>query len=141
MELFLQEEDIWSTTFSIIPASRTMQAPTTASYSESPANYARRRSRFFAGFRDYPLVTGNATISVKVRAFTGVNVPAASTLEVPFGCFLVAEMVEDKVFGDPASVGPYARAGALTKMGAKELGLSIDGRDQIEVVSSGWLPE
>ena len=60
--------------------------------------------------------------------------------EFPFTCNVVAEMVEDRVYGDVVNPSPAGRSGAGVKVTTKELGLSVEGREQVELVSSRWTP-
>jgi hypothetical protein len=139
--LFLQEDQIWSATFNLFPASYSLDilggSPLNSTRIKLPGVYERRRSRWFAGLRDYPLVTGTTFVSVQVGAFSTFSANAESPLwEIPITCNVIAEMVEDKVFGDPVNPSPAARGGATVKVTARELGTSWEGIPQLQVVSA-----
>jgi len=143
-KLLLTAEDgeLDAMTFSILPTmpgeDLGLGAPGTGYSAEVPTSYARRKSRQFSGLRDYPVVSDSAVVRVDASAFTtaawagviGLN------LDIPFTCNLVAEIVEDRVYGNIVNPSPAARAGAVVKVGAKELGLNSEGRDQLQVVSA-----
>ena len=137
--LFLQLEDMDAQTFAVLPdyeAFYLTSGGAVGSQRENPYNYIARRSRFFPGLRDYPVVFGTANITLEVSAFI-----ANSTLldvEIPFTCYAVAELVEDYVFGDIVNPSPAGRAGANVKLGAKDMGVSIVGRRQYDLVSARY---
>lgn len=137
-ELFLQdrEQELPSGTFAIVPTSRTQSPNAGGFYAEVPYNYMRRRSRFFMGFRDYPVVSGTANVQILVRAFTTTANPGPGPVGVPFSCNLIAELVEDKVFGDVAIPSPPARPGAMVKVAARGRRLDRQGREYTELVTS-----
>ena len=146
-DLFVQPDEIWGAQFNIYPASiTTSNVGGGAMRAERPVTYQRRRARWFSGLRDYPVVTGTTNVQVVVQGFTRLPspfLPTANPLtnyQYPVTCNVVAEMVTDTVYGDPVNPGPAARAGALVKVGARELGLNIDGREQIELVSAAFEP-
>jgi len=162
-DLFLPDPvgEMASSTYNVLPSS-TMSAflpvgvvpASPIAPMETPYNYAARRNRWFAGFRDQPVISGTTRCMMVVRAFAqfranifpfapiagplGVSLGAANAndLEIPFTCNIIAEMVEDKVFGDPVNPSPAARAGAQLKLGAREIGTTVEGREIVEVVSS-----
>ena len=137
--LFLQRNQVAATEFAILPASRMIDTSGASTF-EPVTHYLRRRSRFFAGLRDYPVVTDNAAVSIVVNAFTNGTIAAPDPLRVPFTCNLVIEILEDRMIGDIVNPGPYARAGAVVKVGARELGLSTELRDRVQIVSSRYVP-
>lgn len=142
-QLFLQDplEEIAADTYSILPTSTTRSPNPTFPF-EAPYNYGRRRSRFFAGLRDYPVIKNNVEVFLTVRAFIKVPVPGIipPRLEIPFTANLIVDILEDKVFGDPVNPSPVSRAGATIKLGTRELGVSWEGHQQIEVVSPHYIP-
>lgn len=147
-QLFLQDplEQIAADTFSILPVSTTRSPLVPAGFRfEAPYNYKRRRSRFFSGMRDTPVVSNNVEILLTVHAFINIPIPsppvvAFPPLEIPFTANLIVDILEDKVFGDPRNPSPASRAGATVKVGVRELGLSWEQREQIEVVSPHFVP-
>lgn len=139
--LFLQPDQIWSAQFNVMPASFTQSplSPLGGMIAERPGAYQRRRGRWFAGLRDYPVVTGTTNVQVILQAFSVLPNPAApggADYEFPVTCNVIAEMVTDAVYGDPVNPSPAGRAGALVKVGTRELGINWEGRDQIELVSA-----
>ena len=143
-KLLLTAEDgeLDAMTFSILPnmpGENLAIGPFGTGYpAEVPTSYARRKSRQFSGLRDYPIVSDNAVVRLDAAAFTtpawiGV---AGNNLNVPFTCNLVAEIVEDRVYGNIVNPSPAARAGAVVKVGARELGRDSEGRDRLQVVSA-----
>lgn len=137
--LFVQLEDMDASTFQVLPDYQTSfitTATSIGSQRENPYNYLARRSRFFPGMRDYPVVFGTAHVTVQVSAFIG----RASLTEmiIPFSCFIVADLVEDYVFGDPLINSASSRAGANVKLGAKDLGMSRAGVHQYDLSSARY---
>jgi len=144
--LFIQPDQIWSAQFNVMPASFTQTAlsPFGGMRAERPGLYQRRRNRWFTGLRDYPVVTGTTNVQVIVRAFSTFPNPAAPggpDYEFPVTCNVVAEMMTDKVYGDSVNPSPASRAGALVKVGARELGTNLKGREEIELVSAFRRPD
>ena len=103
--------------------------------------YRRRYSRFFAGLRDNPVVGSSSQVRITVQYFSRVPIPAASSMRIPFSCNLVAEMVEDRVFGNPVVPSVSARRGAQVKASSAELGQTSEGRTQLQIRSSGYIPD
>jgi len=137
--LFLQLEDMDAQTFAVLPdyeAFYLTSGGAVGSQRENPYNYIARRSRFFPGLRDYPVVFGTANITLEIAAFIG-NATLLD-VEIPFTCYAVAELVEDYVFGDIVNPSPAGRAGANVKLGAKDMGVSIVGRRQFDLVSARY---
>jgi hypothetical protein len=90
-------------------------------------------------------VSNNVEILLTVHAFINIPIPsppvvAFPPLEIPFTANLIVDILEDKVFGDPRNPSPASRAGATVKVGVRELGLSWEQREQIEVVSPHFVP-
>ena len=103
---------------------------------ELPSTYARRKSRQFSGLRDNAIVSDNAVVRLDAFAFTTAGFAAsAQPMNVPFTCNLVAEIIEDKVYGNIVNPSPAARSGATVKVGMREMGMDSDGRDRAHVVS------
>lgn len=137
--LFLQLEDMDAQTFAVLPdyeAFYLTSGGAVGSQRENPYNYLARRSRFFPGLRDYPVVFGTANITLEVSAFIGNS--TLLDVEIPFTCYAVAELVEDYVFGDIVNPSPAGRAGANVKLGAKDMGVSIVGRRQFDLTSARY---
>ena len=144
--LFAQLEDMDASSFQLLPDYRTSgmtysPAGGTANggQRENPYNYLARRSRFFPGLRDYPVVFGTANVTIQVQAFIGQ--PLTVDMNIPFTCYVVADLVEDYVFGDPVNNSAPARAGANVKLGAKDLGISPAGRRQFDLQSARRPPK
>ena len=140
--LFVQLEDMDASTFQLLPDFRTDFLTTaggaSGSQRENPYNYLARRSRFFPGLRDYPVVFGTANVTMTVQAFIGQPMTGGVDMNIPFSCYVVADLVEDYVFGDPVINSPAARAGANIKLGAKDLGLSPAGIRQYDLQSARY---
>jgi hypothetical protein len=140
--LFVQLEDMDASTFQLLPDFRTDFLTTAAgsqgSQRENPYNYLARRSRFFPGLRDYPVVFGTANVTMTVQAFIGQPMTGGVNMNIPFSCYVVADLVEDYVFGDPVINSPAARAGANVKLGAKDMGLSPAGVRQYDLQSARY---
>ena len=144
--LFVQLEDMDASTFQLLPdyrsAGMTYAVPggtANGGQRENPYNYLARRSRFFPGLRDYPVVFGTANVTLQVQAFIGQ--PMTVDTNIPFTCYIVADLVEDYVFGDPVNNTVTARAGANVKLGAKDLGISPAGRRQFDLQSARRPPK
>jgi len=139
--LFVQIEDMDASTFQLLPDDRTdflATAGGSGSQRENPYNYLARRSRFFPGLRDYPVVFGTANVTMTVQAFIGQPMTGGVDMNIPFSCYVVADLVEDYVFGDPVINSPAARAGANVKLGAKDMGLSPAGVRQYDLQSARY---
>ena len=139
--LFVQLEDMDASTFQVLPDFRTdflTTAGGSGSQRENPYNYLARRSRFFPGLRDYPVVFGTANVTMTVQAFIGQPMTGGVDMNIPFSCYVVADLVEDYVFGDPVINSPAARAGANVKLGAKDMGLSPAGVRQYDLQSARY---
>ena len=139
--LFVQLEDMDASTFQVLPDFRTdflTTAGGSGSQRENPYNYLSRRSRFFPGLRDYPVVFGTANVTMTVQAFIGQPMTGGVDMNIPFSCYVVADLVEDYVFGDPVINSPAARAGANVKLGAKDMGLSPAGIRQYDLQSARY---
>ena len=139
--LFVQLEDMDASTFQVLPDFRTDFISTAAgsgSQRENPYNYLARRSRFFPGLRDYPVVFGTANVTMTVQAFIGQAMTGGVDLNIPFSCYVVADLVENYVFGDPVINSAPARAGANVKLGAKDMGLSPAGVRQYDLQSARY---
>jgi hypothetical protein len=136
--LMVQLEDMDASTFQLLPDYRSSLmfygAATTGGQRENPYNYLARRSRFFPGLRDYPVVFGTANVTIQVQAF--ISQPMTVDTNIPFTCYVVADLVEDYVYGDPVNNSAPARAGANVKLGAKDLGISPAGRRQFDLQSA-----
>jgi hypothetical protein len=134
------EFEMSAMTFDILPSDVARNSGLTSgpTYVELPFNYRRRMSRFFTGMRDQPLVDSNATIYIMVEAFWAR--PQASDVSVPFTLNAVIDFLEDKVYGDPKNPSPASRAGANVKLGTRELGISWEGRDQLELQNPVYVP-
>ena len=144
--LFVQLEDMDASSFQLLPDYRSAAmtysvggGTANGGQRENPYNYLARRSRFFPGLRDYPVVFGTANITLQVQAFIGQ--PLTTDMNIPFTCYVVADLVEDYVFGDPVNNSPPARAGANVKLGAKDLGISPAGRRQFDLQSARRPPK
>lgn len=138
--LFVQIEDMDASTFQLLPDDRTDFLTTvggSGSQRENPYNYLARRSRFFPGLRDYPVVFGTANVTMTVQAFIGQSM-AGPEMNIPFSCYVVADLIEDYVFGDPVVNSPASRAGANIKLGAKDMGLSPAGVRQYDLQSARY---
>lgn len=139
--LFVQLEDMDASTFQLLPDDRTdflTTAGGSGSQRENPYNYLARRSRFFPGLRDYPVVFGTANVTMTVQAFIGQAMTGGVEMNIPFSCYIVADLIEDYVFGDPVVNSPAARAGANIKLGAKDMGLSPAGVHQYDLQSARY---
>lgn len=121
------------------PGSLVPPFPSLTNFPETPANYARRASRFFTGLRDYPIVDSNTSVFVTVQAFRGGTSSDVDTI-VPFCVMGVFDYLEDKVYGDPKNPSPSSRAGANVKLGTRDLGLSYDGKEQFELQNPIYVP-
>lgn len=145
--LFAQLEDMDASTFQLLPDYRSSGMTyagggglfPTGGQRENPYNYLARRSRFFPGLRDYPVVFGTANVTLQVQAIIGQ--PLNVDVNIPFTCYIVADLVEDYVFGDPVNGSAPARAGANVKLGAKDLGISPAGRRQFDLQSARRPPK
>jgi hypothetical protein len=121
-----------------------------AFHQQAPYNYRARSKGFFAGLRTNPVMEGTAKLRMTVRAFTMVQTNdagvaatgflAGDSLEVPVSFNLVADILEDKVFGDPMVPSPASRAGAQVRLGLRELGRTTRGTDQVQMVNPGYRP-
>jgi hypothetical protein len=140
--LFLQQDQIWSATFDVFPSDFQWSGLTPSPLAgdmqmQLPSQYAQRRSRWFTGLRDFPIVTGTTFVSVEVTAYSILPTTAENPqYQIPVTCNVIGEMVEDRVFGDPVNPSPVARGGATVKVAAKEVGLGIEGQQQVEIVSA-----
>jgi len=136
--LLVQLEDMDASTFQLLPdyhSSFMRYSPVSSGgQRENPYNYLARRSRFFPGLRDYPVVFGTANVTIQVQAF--ISQPMTVDMNIPVTCYVVADLVEDYVFGDPVNNSAAARAGANIKLGAKDLGISPAGRRQFDLQSA-----
>ena len=141
--LMVQLEDMDASNFQLLPDYRSSLmfygAATTGGQRENPYNYLARRSRFFPGLRDYPVVFGTANVTLQVQAF--ISQPMTVDTNIPFTCYVVADLVEDYVYGDPVNNSAPARAGANLKLGAKDLGISPAGRRQFDLQSARRPPK
>jgi hypothetical protein len=146
-ELFVTEDvqAMDAATFAIFRSSaqgQTFGAGSTGPFAQVPSRTFRRRfSRFFAGFRDNPVVGSSSRVTVIVQYWVGAVLPAACSLGLPFSCNLVAEMIEDRVFGNPAVPSPAARKGAQVKLSATKLGQTMEGRSRLQIQSAGYIPD
>ena len=121
-----------------------------AHHQQAPYNYRSRSKGFFVGLRTNPVIGDSAKIRMVVRAFTYVQSNdtgtaatgflADDTMEVPVSFNLVADILEDKVFGDPLVPSPASRAGAQVRLGVRELGMTTSGVQQIQMVNPGYKP-
>lgn len=141
--LFLQEGQSWSAMYDIFPGGYSTNQLTIGGANSArlqlPGSYQRRRSRWFAGLRDYPLVTGTTFVSVQISAFSVLPTLVEDPIwDIPVTCNLVAEMVEDKVFGDVVSPSAGARGGATVKVAVREVGVNERGKEQLELVSARY---
>ena len=117
---------------------------------QAPYNFRARSKGFFMGLRTNPVMEGTAKLRMVVRAFTVVTTNDAGVaatgflagdyLEVPVSFNLVADILEDKVFGDPLVPSPASRAGAQVRLGLKELGRTTRGTEQVQMVNPGYRP-
>ena len=111
-------------------------------FAQVPSRTFRRRySRFFAGFRDNPVVGSSSRVTVTVQYWCATALPAACSLAMPFSCNLVAEMIEDRVFGNPAVPSASARKGAQVKLSATKLGQTSEGQKRLQIKSAGYIPD
>jgi hypothetical protein len=101
--------------------------------------YRRRYSRFFSGLRDNPVVGSSSQVSITVQYWMANPMPVGSSVTLPFSCNLVAEMVEDRVFGNPVVPSASARKGAQVKASTSEIGQTLQGKTQLQVRSSGYI--
>ena len=83
------------------------------------------------------MVFGTANVTMTVQAFIGQSM-AGVDMNIPFSCYIVADLIEDYVFGDPVVNSPASRAGANIKLGAKDLGLSPAGIRQYDLQSARY---
>jgi hypothetical protein len=92
-----------------------------------------------SGLRDYPVLDGNARVSISISAFaTGLIMAPGSdptSVDLPFTVHLIAEMLEDTVFGDVVTPSPAGRSGANVKLAANYVGISSGGKPQFHVVN------
>ena len=92
-----------------------------------------------SGLRDYPVLDGNARVSISISAFaTGLIVAHGITpvsVDLPFTVHLIAEMLQDTVFGDVVTPSPAGRSGANIKLAANYVGISSGGKPQFHVVN------
>ena len=140
--LFVQLEEMDASTFQMLPdftsSFITTAGGSVGSQRENPYNYLARRSRFFPGMRDYPVVFGTANVTLQVSAFMGHTSASMTDVIIPFSCYIVADLVEDYVFGDPVIGSASSRAGANVKLGAKDLGMSRAGVHQYDISSARY---
>ena len=145
-ELFVTEDNqcLPAATFSIFKSSS--EGSTVAGgggvFTQVPSRtYRRRYSRFFSGLRDNPVVGSSSQVSITVQYWMANPMPVGSSVTLPFSCNLVAEMVEDRVFGNPVVPSASARKGAQVKASTAEIGQTIQGKTQLQVRSSGYIPD
>jgi hypothetical protein len=100
---------------------------------EHPYGYLKRRAAFFGGLRDYPTIDRTARVGLTVRAFTVAAPGAMGAIMVPFTACLVADILEDHVYGNLVNPSASGRPGAVVKVAAREEGLSWEGEDQVRV--------
>jgi hypothetical protein len=143
-QLFLQEtfQEINADTFSILPTSTTRANSGLLWNFETPYNYQRRRSRFFSGLRDTPVIQSNVEVLVTVNAFISTPVippafapPVGPPLEIPFTANLIVDILEDATFGNVRNPSAVSRAGATVQLSTRDIGITPSGREQVEVVS------
>ena len=147
-ELFVTEDvqAMDAATFAIFDSSsagRTFPgAGGSSPFAQVPSRTFRRRySRFFAGLRDNPVVGSSSRVTVTVQFWCSQPLPVGAALAMPFSCNLVAEMIEDRVFGNPAVPSASARKGAQVKLSATKLGQTSEGHERLQIKSAGYVPD
>tara|TARA_Y100000034_G_scaffold115525_1_gene152756 strand:- start:1716 stop:3104 length:1389 start_codon:yes stop_codon:yes gene_type:complete len=146
-ELFVTEDvqAMDAATFAIFRSSaqgQTFGLGGSGPFAQVPSRTFRRRfSRFFTGFQDNPVVGSSSRVTVTVQYWCSQALPAGCALALPFSCNLVAEMIEDRVFGNPAVPSASARKGAQVKLSATKLGQTSEGRERLQIQSSGYIPD
>ena len=135
-QLFItaEDEEMHADTFLMVPSLRTYLQDANRVI-ETPINYLKRRSRFFAGLRTYPIITDQARVFVTVNAFSS-NSNALGTMNLPVTCNLIVDILQDKIMGDLVNPSPASRAGAVMMAGAVDVGASVQGKQQLQLVSA-----
>ena len=142
--IFVQEDQVAAWDFTVLPAGYKLNS-TTLLGGGSMVDDALRYSQGlhwntqYAGLRNYPVVNDSSQVSVEVNVFTPIANAGANDVQIPFVCFLLAEIVEDDLIGDPAVLSPASRPGANMKLGAREV--DTDGvMTRYEIQSAGYWP-
>ncbi len=135
---FVQEDQIAAQEFTILPASyeyNSAKPIATSNNLDSAGRYTRglQWNTKYAGLRDYPVIGSSSTVSIEVHAFAPIINIAASDIQVPFTVNLLVEVLEDEMLGDINGPSPAARAGAVVKLGGKEI-----EPGHYEVISAGY---
>ena len=96
------------------------------------ANFKKNTGYKFIGLRDQPIVDTNTQVFVKVEGFIAnqptynggypANTPLPKIPPISLSINLVVDLLEDKIFGDPAVPSPASRPGANIKLGARRRG-------------------
>lgn len=107
---------------------------------ERPFNWDRRRSRFFVGLRDFPVMTTTAQAQMTLRAHMVSVVGGLFNVRVPITVNLVVDVLEDQVIGNPVVPSPASRAGAVMEVSARNQGRGTDRRTRLEIRSSRYAP-
>lgn len=148
--LFLagQNQQMAASTFAILPYDSSNGSGvifTVAGISSAPAKrsvWERRKSRFFSGLRDNPVVERNTNVAMFAQALLNPipAIPFPGRLCVPFSANLVAEILEDEVYGNPIVPSASARAGAQTKLSLKPGPPSSDLTPSLLLQSTRYIP-
>lgn len=96
------------------------------------ANFKKNTGYKFIGLRDQPIVDTNTQVFVKIEGFIAnqptynggypANTPLPKIPPISLSINLVVDLLEDKIFGDPAVPSPASRPGANIKLGARRRG-------------------
>jgi hypothetical protein len=96
------------------------------------SNFKNNSGYKFIGLRDQPIVDPNTQVFVKVEGFIAdqpgyngaypADTPLPKIPPVSLSINLVVDLLEDKIFGDPAIPSPASRPGANIKLGVERRG-------------------
>jgi hypothetical protein len=132
-----------ASTFAILPyngdlgsISGALVAPVKASI------WQQRRSRFFSGLRDNPVIEQTNAVTMFAQAMVDAipDMSFPNRMVIPFAANLVVEMLEDDVYGNPIVPSASARAGAQTKLSLRPIGRDRENRSEILVTSPRYIP-
>jgi hypothetical protein len=104
--------------------------------------WQQRRSRFFSGLRDNPVIEQTNSVTMFAQAMVDAipDMSFPNRMVIPFAADLVVEMLEDDVYGDPIVPSASARAGAQTKLSLRPIGRDRENRSEILVTSPRYIP-
>ena len=140
-ELLLPLNDLAADSFVLLRpqgGSAQCQAPGAYFYHvQAPYGWTYRQGALFMGLRTYPVVDSDSTLQMTVQAYA-MPVAPGFVVPVPICVNLVCEILTDKVYGDPISPSPAARAGALVQLSAAPTATSVPGQQMIHIQTSRW---